>query len=130
MEPSESTVQAMLEFYQQRSVANAAVFDDLIAAGQVIFLGTAGSEWLEDRDRMRAAFAFEGVAFTPGPAPRAWAEGATGFFIDTPTMEIAEGRIRVRATVVLHREAERWKVLHAHFSVGIPDELAAEVAPT
>ena len=29
MEPSESIVQAMLEFYRQRSAANAAVFDDL-----------------------------------------------------------------------------------------------------
>jgi hypothetical protein len=129
MEPSASIVEAMLEFYRQRSVANAAVFDDLIAAGHVVFLGTAGSEWFEDRDRMRAAFAFEGVRFTPGPNPRAWAEGDTGFFIDTPTMEIEEGRIRVRTTVVMHREAGRWKVIHAHYSVGIPDALAAEVAP-
>ena len=129
MEPSASIVEAMLEFYRERSVANASAFDDLIAAADVVFLGTAGHEWFEDRERMRMAFGFEGVRFTPGPNPRAWSEGDVGFFIDTPTMEIAEGRIRVRTTVVMHREAGRWKVIHAHYSVGIPDELAAEVSP-
>ena len=129
MEPSESIVESMLDFYRQRSATNVAAFDDLIAAGHVVFLGTAGHEWFEDRDRMRVAFGFEGVRFTPGSAPRAWAQGEVGWFIDTPTMEIAEGRIQVRTTIVVVREAGRWKIIHAHYSVGIPDDLAASVAP-
>ncbi|MES2209336.1 MAG: nuclear transport factor 2 family protein [Chloroflexota bacterium] len=124
-----SIVDAMLEFYRQRSAANVAAFEDLISSEHVVFLGTAGHEWFEDRDRMKMAFGFEGVTFEPGPAPRAWSQGDIGWFMDTPTMAIVEGRIRVRTTLVVRREAGRWKIVHAHYSVGIPDELAAEVAP-
>ena len=124
-----SIVESMLEFYRHRSAANVAAFDDLISSEHVVFLGTAGHEWFEDRDRMRTAFGFEGVRFEPGPKPRAWSEGSIGWFADTPTMEVAEGRIRVRTTLVVRREKDRWKIVHAHYSVGIADELAAELSP-
>ncbi len=78
---------------------------------------------------MIMAFGFEGVKFEPGPAPRGWSEGDIGWFTDTPMMEIPEGRIRVRTTLVVRREAGRWKIIHAHYSVGIPDDLAVEVSP-
>lgn len=45
------------------------------------------------------------------------------------SMEIPDGRIRVRTTLVVRREADRWKVVHAHYSVGIADERAAELSP-
>ena len=129
MNEDRSIVEAMLEFYRQRSAANVAAFDDLISSGHVVFLGTAGHEWFEDRDRMRMAFGFEGVRFEPGPMPRAWSEGPIGWFADTPVMEIPEGRIRVRTTILVRREADRWKIVHAHYSVGIADALALELAP-
>lgn len=30
-------------------------------------------------------------------------------------------------TAVLHREDDRWKLVHAHFSVGVPDEKVGEL---
>lgn len=52
-----------------------------------------------------------------------------GWLTDTPVMEIPEGRVRVRTTLVVRRQAGHWKIIHAHYSVDIRDELAAEVSP-
>jgi len=125
VQPSSAIREAMLEFYARRSAADVAAFDDLISSEHVVFLGTEGAEWFEDRERMRKAFGFEGVRFEPGLAGQAWEEGTIGWWVDTPLMTLAElGSVRTRATFVLRREDGRWKVVHAHFSVGIPDERA------
>ncbi len=48
---------------------------------------------------------------------------------DPSIVEIPEGRVRVRTTLVVRRETDRWKIAHAHYSVGIADELAVELSP-
>jgi hypothetical protein len=37
------------------------------------------------------------------------------------------GRLRTRLTAVLTDQGEGWKMVHAHFSVGVPDEDAVEM---
>jgi ketosteroid isomerase-like protein len=62
-----------------------------------------------------------------GPGPRGYAEGNVGFAVDQPRFVLPDGRfVATRLTAVLCQEGERWKIVHLHFSVGVPDEDAFE----
>ena len=46
---------------------------------------------------------------------------------DEPTIEMPDGSsVPARLTAVMRIDGDRWKIVHAHFSVGVPDE---EVVP-
>ncbi len=52
-----------------------------------------------------------------------WEVGDIGWAVDQPTMVLPDGtRIPVRITWVVRREDGAWRCVHAHTSVGIPDE--------
>lgn len=59
-----------------------------------------------------------------GPDPIGWQEGSAGLFVDEPTYFFpgGAGSMRTRLTAVLHRRDDRWKIVHMHVSVGVPDE--------
>jgi hypothetical protein len=49
--------------------------------------------------------------------------------LDKPSFVLPNGaRLPTRLTAVLHQEEGEWKVVHLHFSVGVPDEHAIELA--
>jgi ketosteroid isomerase-like protein len=46
-------------------------------------------------------------------------EGTTGWTIDQPTVVLGDGtEFALRLTLIWHREATEWKVVHSHASVG------------
>jgi SnoaL-like domain len=48
-----------------------------------------------------------------------------GFATDEPRFVLPDGQfLPTRLTGVLHQEGGEWKVVHLHFSVGVPDEEA------
>jgi ketosteroid isomerase-like protein len=52
----------------------------------------------------------------------AFSEGEFGWVVDCVTAMLPDGSdIPVRHTYVLHRVNDVWKIIHAHISVGIPD---------
>jgi ketosteroid isomerase-like protein len=54
---------------------------------------------------------------------KAFSEGAFGWVVDRVNARLPDGcDIPVRHTYVLNREADEWKIVHAHISVGIPDD--------
>jgi ketosteroid isomerase-like protein len=59
----------------------------------------------------------------PGPHPIGYEEGSLGWFVDEPRYGFPDGGgMRTRLTAVLRSEAVRWKIVHMHVSVGVPDE--------
>jgi ketosteroid isomerase-like protein len=44
-----------------------------------------------------------------------------GWFVDEPRYGFPGG-MRTRLTAVVREEARRWKIVHMHVSVGVPDE--------
>jgi hypothetical protein len=43
--------------------------------------------------------------------------------VDEPRFVLPDGSAyRTRLTAVVHREDGRWKIVHMHWSVGVPDE--------
>jgi hypothetical protein len=51
-----------------------------------------------------------------------------GWVVDDPTFIFPDGSaIQTRLTAVMRQEDGRWKLVHAHFSVGVPDEEVIEL---
>jgi hypothetical protein len=64
-----------------------------------------------------------GIRLERGADPHGWEEGSVGYAIDQPRFVMPDGSyLPTRLTGVLHLEGEAWKVVHLHFSVGVPDE--------
>jgi ketosteroid isomerase-like protein len=111
-----------LAFCDRLSAGDVASFDDLVADDAKLIIGTAPGEWIDDRARMRFGFEAEGLRLEPGE-PQAYEEGTMGWVVDEPTFVFPDGsEVPIRLTAVMRRDAGRWKIVHGHFSVGVPDE--------
>jgi ketosteroid isomerase-like protein len=125
MEQASDLTQTWQRFCDRLSAGDVDSFDDLVSREATVVIGTAPEEWVDDRDRMRFGFETEGVKLTP-VNPIAWAEGSMGFVLDRPEFTLPDGsRLDTRVTTVLRLEDGVWRVVHSHFSVGVPDEEVA-----
>lgn len=97
-------------------------FDDLVSQEANIVVGTAPGEVITDRPAMRFGFEAEGVSLKAGEV-QGFEEGSMGWAFDQPTFGLPDGStFACRVTAVMRREDETWRLVHAHFSVGVPDE--------
>ena len=122
-------VQALLTFYERLTAGDVAAFDDLVSASpHTSIVGTAPGEFVTERERLRFGFETEGVGLTSGPNPMGYSEGAVGYAVDEPLFSLPDGSaIRIRLTTVWRQEEGAWKLMHGHFSVGVPDEEVAQL---
>jgi SnoaL-like domain len=125
MDDASDVTQSWRRFCDRLTEGDVDSFDALVSREAKVIIGTAPGEWIDDRERMRFGFETEGVGLTPVD-PVAWAEGSLGFVLDTPRFTFPDGSgMDTRVTAVLRLEDETWRVVHAHFSVGVPDEEVA-----
>ncbi len=128
MQDSAGVRDGLRSFYERFSAHDPEGFGDVIASDPAVsVIGTAPGEGHQDRDAWVSAYRQfipeVGLRLTGGDAPRAWEEGTVGFAVDEPRFVFPDGSfIPTRLTAVLHREDGGWKVVHLHFSVGVPDE--------
>ena len=134
MEQSASVREALLTFYERFSAGNVDDFAQSIASWPDAFvIGTGPTEWQDGRATWIAGYemqitAIPGVRMEAGNV-RAYAEGTLGFAADQPTFVLPNGlTIPVRLTAVLRLEGDSWKLLNAHFSAGVPDEVLIDLA--
>jgi hypothetical protein len=118
----------MLDFYERLSAGEVGAFDDVVSSDPAtIVIGTAPGEFVRERDRLRFGFEAEGARIEGGD-PDAYEEGDLGWLTDEPTFHFpGDVSIKARVTAVLHKEDDRWKLLHMHVSVGVPDDEVAEL---
>lgn len=126
MEQSSDVRDAFVRFCERLSAKDVATFDELVSGDPAtLVIGTAPGEWVRDRGALRFGFETEGIHLEPDH-PEGFEEGSMGWVVDEPTFTFPDsGTVKVRLTGVLHREGDRWKLVHAHFSVGVPDEEVA-----
>ena len=124
MHESTEVRDAVLDFY--RGVSNKEVerFDEIVSASPAtLVIGTAIGEWVTERPRLRFGFEAEGLSVEAGRNPIGYAGGDMGWFVDEPRFVLPDGSAyRTRLTAVVRREDGRWKIVHMHWSVGVPDE--------
>ena len=124
MEQSTAVRDAVLAFYNGVNTKDLDRFDEIVSShAATLVIGTAPGEWVTERPRLRFGFETEGVTLTPGRQPTGYQEGSLGWFVDEPWFGFpGGGGMRTRVTGVVRQEQGRWKVVHLHFSVGVPDE--------
>lgn len=124
MRESDEVRRAVLDFY--RGVSNTEIerFDEIVSAHPAtLVIGTAIGEWVTERPRLRSGLEAEGLTVEAGPSPAGHADDGLGWFVDEPRFVLPDGSgYRTRLTAVGHREDERWKIVHMHWSVGVPDD--------
>jgi len=133
MHSAPAVVEGLAAFYAAYSSHDPGRFSDALATGAgVSIIGTAPGEGQPDREAWIRGYSGSippvGLRLEGGLEPRGYADGKVGFAIDEPRFVLPDGRfVPTRLTAVLHREgrwklARGWKVVHLHFSVGVPDE--------
>ena len=129
MEESTAVRDAVLGFYRGVTEKQLARFDEIVSSHEAtLVIGTAPGERVTERQRLRFGFETEGVTLDPGPRPVGYQEGTMGWFTDDPWFGFpGGGGMRTRLTGIVRQEDGRWKVVHLHFSVGVPDEEVQEL---
>ncbi|MBD0348568.1 MAG: nuclear transport factor 2 family protein [Thermoleophilia bacterium] len=128
MHESTAVRDALLGFYAAFTANDPDRFDREILArvDDAMMIGTAPHEFHVGREKIVREFGMEGVGLRAGGALRAWEDGSVGWAADTPVFTLPGGpELETRMTSVWRREDGRWKLVQAHFSVGIADEEAA-----
>ncbi len=130
MDSSKHVRDALLAFYRGVSDGDVERFDELVSSdAATIVIGTAPGERVTDSAALRYGFEAEGLRIDAGPEPLGYAEGGLGWAVDEPTFVFPgdAGAMKTRVTAVLNHEDDRWKLLHLHVSVGVPDEEVVEL---
>lgn len=129
MEESAEVRDAVLSFYAGVSANAIERFDEIVSSHPAtLVIGTAPGEWVTERPRLRFGFEAEGVTLDAGPRPIGYAEGSMGWFVDEPWFGFpGGGGMRTRVTAIVRQEEDRWKIVHMHFSAGVPDEEVQEL---
>jgi hypothetical protein len=128
VQQSEEAREAMLRYCERISASDVASFDELVSKEPAtLIIGTAPGEWVSERDRLRFGFEAEGVRLE-AKDPVGYEEGSLGWVVDQPAFVFPDGSVmQTRLTAVMRQEEGRWKLVHMHLSVGVPDEQVVEL---
>jgi ketosteroid isomerase-like protein len=122
LEESRSAREAWIGFCERLTATDAGSFDDYVAEDAKLIIGTAPGEWIEDRSGMRSGFETPGFEIQPGVVT-AYEEGSMAWVADEPAIVAPDGSsVPTRVTAVMRKDSGAWKIVHAHFSVGVPDD--------
>ncbi len=115
------------EFYNQADIAAMARSHSQLPG--VLLIGTDPTEWVQGYEAIIELYRHalpahkeQGITLVPGDA-QAHHEGDIGWIVDRPMLHIADGSsVPLRATTIFRREDGDWKMVHTHFSLGVPNE--------
>jgi ketosteroid isomerase-like protein len=130
MERSPKVVAGLAAFYEAFNTHDVDRFAAHIADGDgVSVIGSAPGEGHDSRDDWvniyGAGIAAMGLRLEGGDSPTGFRGGDVGYARDTPAFVLPDGsRLPTRLTAVLAEQDGEWRMVHAHFSVGVPDEQA------
>jgi ketosteroid isomerase-like protein len=135
MQRSAAVRDGLVAFYERFSARDVEAFADGITGVEdaALVIGTAPDEWEAGRSSWLSAYAtyieqMPDVKLVAGDDVSAYESGDIGWAADRPKIVMPdEGEVEVRVTAVLKREDGEWRVVNAHFSIGVPDERVPEV---
>ncbi len=130
MQRSHELLDAYTRMFQDIQEGRITSANDVLSdSDEVSAIGTDASEWLMGRENLApvleaqfAGFHQLGGTFNTSNA-EAWTDGDLGFVVDQPTVTLKDGRsVQMRVTTILQKESGRWKIVHQHSSIGVPNE--------
>ena len=131
MQESRGAKEALLQFYEAFTDAvpgDMETFDRAFSHEDgLLIIGSAYHEWVDSREKGKQAWGMEGVGIEPGN-PVGWEHESVAWAADRPSFVFGDARIPIRILAVMLHEDGDYKIVNAHFSVGVPDEVAGEKA--
>ena len=128
MERSPELEDLTRKLYYAVSTADAAFFERFLSQGEsCVVIGTAPDEWWEDYAaaldpiRKQMASAGDSVELLEGDV-RGYREGSVGWVADQPTLKLGSVSALCRHTSVFVRQADEWRIVQHHFSIGIAND--------
>jgi hypothetical protein len=128
MERSSELEDLTRKLYQAVSSADTGFFERYLSRGEsCVVIGTAPGEWWEDYAaaldpiRKQMASVGEAVELLAGEV-RAYRHGEVGWVADLPTLKLGDVAALCRHTSVFLREADEWRIVQHHFSIGVANE--------
>jgi ketosteroid isomerase-like protein len=122
MTPSPEILETMLALYRHMLAGESDAANALISTDPATLLVGSAGEWVDDQAVMRGTYQVDTEGLIAGDHPVAYANGDVGWFADQPTWRFADGsEAQMRMSAVLQREADGWRMVHSHLSVGVPD---------
>lgn len=131
MQESPAARDALLSFYEAFTAATPGdmkTFDRVFTREQdLLIIGSAYHEWVAGRDTGTQAWGAEGIGIEPGD-PVGWEQDSVAWAADRPSFVFGDVRMPIRILAVMLNEDGAYRIVSAHFSVGVPDEVAGERA--
>lgn len=131
MESSTELRDLVLRFYQALAAGDRSFLEQIIShQSGVLNIGTDPKEWWSGYDTfLKVAVAqFQEMGSSSrivGADPQAYHEGSVGWVADRPSFEFPDGtQLPFRMTGVFHQEDGAWKLVQAHYSIGVANEEA------
>ena len=122
MQESAAVTDAWLRFCDGVSNGRLDQFDDIVSEEAKLIIGTAPGENVSDRNAMKFGFETEGITLQSRSA-LGFEEGSLGWVVDEPAFGFPDGTgMECRVTAIVRKEGGTWRLVHAHFSVGVPDD--------
>lgn len=135
MRQSVTGLDALMRWYDVFSAGDVDAFAELLTADEeaALVIGTDPSQWEAGRRTWVAAYRSQlsqlpGLRLRSGNEPSCFEEGSVAWCADAPSFVLPDGTaLPVRLTVVMRREDGAWKLVNAHFSLGVPDDRLGDV---
>jgi len=117
--------------YAMFETGDPSTVDSLLSREQgILGIGTDPDEWWVD-EALAMAFRAQlpemhaaGMRFRSGDV-KAYSEGSVGWIADQPTLLLPNGgEVQMRLTSVWRREADAWKMVQFHLSIGVSNQEA------
>jgi hypothetical protein len=132
MESAPELVALLQRYYAASAQGDTTLLDLLIARHPgALVVGTDPDEWWRGGDQIvetwTAAWQERGGLPVEGSQPEAFRAGQVGWVADRALWRLPDRRtIPFRLTAVFYRDGGEWRMVQAHFSLGVPNETFAE----
>jgi len=136
MEPAPELCELLQRYYAASAQGDIAFLDQVIARDPAaLVVGTDATEWWRGGEQIvatwSAAWRERGGLPVHGSRPEAYRAGDVGWAADQAAWRLPSGQaIPFRLTAVFYREGQAWRLIQAHFSVGVPNERLGETSST
>jgi hypothetical protein len=127
MQPAPELCALLESYYAASARGDTGFLDQLIARGPgTLVVGTDAAEWWRGGEQIvqtwSTAWRERGGLPVQSSQPSAFRSGDVGWLDDQAEWRLRDGRaLPFRLTAVFHLEADKWRMVQAHFSIGVPN---------
>ena len=135
MKQSDELIAFTQAFYRAMETADKSFIRSLFSKEEALVIGTDPQEWIAGFEKTTKtveaqAVEMKGISIVDAN-PQAFYEGDFGWMADQFKLKFPDNNaLPIRITTVFHKEAEEWRVVQMHWSIGVPNEQSIGYALT